>query len=306
MIENTKKKFIYIVIPVFNRLQYTIGCIKSLEKQSFREFKILVIDDGSTDGTSDYIKENFPEVVLVEGDGNLWWTGATNKGVRKVLEMADSESGYVLTLNNDLVVESDYLIELVKLSSENGIVGSVSVDFSDESEIAFAGLLWNSSMAKYRAVANLWVTYEDLLERVTKKYIESDLLTGRGTLIPLSAFENVGLFDECNFPHYAADLDFSWRCKKKGYKIIVAKNAVVKSHVEATGIARNRRNLTFRVFLHSLTSIKSPNNLQCRWRWAKKHTRIPILYFLIDTARICGSFLRIRVSYIFRIFSAHR
>ena len=62
---------IYIVIPVFNRKQFTKDCLDSLRKQTDKRFKVVVVDDGSTDGTSDMLKEEYPEVHILYGDGNL-------------------------------------------------------------------------------------------------------------------------------------------------------------------------------------------------------------------------------------------
>ena len=71
---------IYIVIPVFNRLKFTKDCLDSLRKQSYGEFKVIVVDDGSTDGTYQHLKENYPEVIVLQGDGNLWWAGIHSPG----------------------------------------------------------------------------------------------------------------------------------------------------------------------------------------------------------------------------------
>ena|SRR5438105_5524438 len=96
---------IYAIIPVHNRIKFTINCLTRLREQTVRSFKIIVIDDGSKDNTTHYLQENFPEVILLKGDGNLWWTGAINLGV----EVALSEGAdYILTLNNDTLPAFDY------------------------------------------------------------------------------------------------------------------------------------------------------------------------------------------------------
>lgn len=68
---------IHIIIPVHNRLNFTIDCLNSLKKQDiYNQFNLIVVDDGSTDGTSEYLKKNFPEVKILNGDGSLYWGGA--------------------------------------------------------------------------------------------------------------------------------------------------------------------------------------------------------------------------------------
>ena len=285
---------IYIVIPVFNRLEFTRDCLNSLRKQTYGEFKVIVVDDGSTDGTYQHLKDNYPEVIILQGDGNLWWTGATNMGVRKALELSASNEDYILTLNNDLVVIPEYLQELMSVAKQEKpcVVGSVSVNIKDINKVEFAGLKWNKITAKYSRPKEFETSYNELSAQ--HLFIETDLLPGRGTLIPIILFKQIGLFDQQNFPHYAADDDFSLRSIKSGYNLLVATKAVVKSHVDESGlevINRNRKGRkTFAHLRESFSSIRSGTNLHIRYNWAKKHTPVPPLYFMFDFMRIVYSF----------------
>ncbi len=285
---------IYIVIPVFNRLKFTRECLDSLRKQSYRNFKTIVVDDGSTDGTYEYIQENYPEVILEKGDGNLWWAGATNVGVKTALEMSKSDDDFILTLNNDLTVIPEYLQELVNTAVQENpcVVGSVSVNIRNVNKVEFAGLKWNKITAKYSRPKEFIPNYNELVSKYL--LIETDLLPGRGTLIPISLFRQIGLYDEHNFPHYAADDDFSLRSRLFGYKLVVATKAVVRSHVDESGLeVINRQRKGRKTLGHlreSLSSIKSGTNLHIRYNWAKKHTPVPPLYFMFDFMRIVYSF----------------
>ena len=77
---------IYIVIPVYNRKEFTHQCLLSIIKQTNKNFKIIIVDDRSTDGTREMINSEFPEIILLKGDGNLWWTRAINLGVKYALK----------------------------------------------------------------------------------------------------------------------------------------------------------------------------------------------------------------------------
>ena len=82
---------IAILIPVFNNLEYTKKCLQNLEEKLgenniAKHFPIIVIDDGSSDETADWIKKNYPEVELLFGNGNLWWSGGINKGAKHAIE----------------------------------------------------------------------------------------------------------------------------------------------------------------------------------------------------------------------------
>ena len=82
------KVSVFVVIPVHNRLEFTRACLASLREQSYRDFTIVVVDDGSTDGTYATLAEEFPEVTLLWGDGDLWWTGAMNRALEWALPQA--------------------------------------------------------------------------------------------------------------------------------------------------------------------------------------------------------------------------
>ena len=66
---------IFVVIPVFNRIDYTKSCLQYLEQQTFPDIQPIVVDDGSTDRTSEIIRAEFPSVKLVQGSGDWYWTG---------------------------------------------------------------------------------------------------------------------------------------------------------------------------------------------------------------------------------------
>ena len=101
---------IYIIIPVHNRKEYTKNCLLSLRKQTEKNFKTVIIDDGSTDGTAEMLAKEFPEVHVIKGDGNLWWAAATNLGVKYALK---NDADFILTLNNDTIASENYLEKMV-------------------------------------------------------------------------------------------------------------------------------------------------------------------------------------------------
>ena len=283
---------IFIIIPVFNRWYFTEKCLISLLKQNYLNYKIIVVDHGSTDDTFQRLKYQFPDIIVLSGDDSMWWTRAMNLGVNFVLNYSKSEDDFILTLNNDLEVNPNYLSELLKVYNENkpAIVGSTSLDFNDVEKICFIGITWNKYIAKHKVLKITNSKYSVVKELYS--YTESDLLQGRGTLMPINIFEKIGLFDEINFPHYAADEDFSLRCKAIGFKLLVSVNATVKSHVSATGLNFKNKSQNIFSFFKSLFLINTPNNLKVRYKWAKKHTPYPIFYCMFDFSRIFFSYIK--------------
>lgn len=286
-------KNIFIIIPVHNRKHLTRECLLSLRKQTLQNFKIIVIDDGSEDGTEEMIKEEFSEVVLLKGDGNLWWTGATNMGIEYVLPQGCKDD-YILTLNDDTVVRSDYLQILIDSAfmNPNSLIGSISVSDVDELTVLDAGIHINWLTAKYTNLAD-GRSYKDILQE-DSLIQKVDVLSGRGTLIPIEVFKNVGLYDSMNLPHYGADYEFSRRANMRGYDLLINYKAIVVSHVKMTGLNNRTTALGWRDLIRSFFSTRSPNNFIRRWRFARlccPDWRFTVFY-LCDVGRvIIGSLL---------------
>ena len=73
---------LFLIIPVFNRKDTLINCLTLLRNQTFTDFTTIVVDDGSSDGTSGVLKSDFPEVKIVAGDGSWWWSKSINEGIK--------------------------------------------------------------------------------------------------------------------------------------------------------------------------------------------------------------------------------
>lgn len=299
---------INVVIPVFNRKKLTRQCLACLTRQTYRNFRVIVVDDGSTDGTADMIRREFPEVIVLTGDGNLWWTEGTNWGIRYAQQHPSAgqnavpsavvpEEDFVLTLNDDTEVGDDYLQTLIDAYQQHKpcLVGSPSVDIANPNKLEFAGTYANLYFANGRGLAADYnFDYQELKRR--RPFVESDSLPGRGTLIPMRVFGEIGLFDAKRFKHYMADIEFSVRARKAGYRLIVNTRSVVHEYVTATGLFL-RQKQTWRDFVDSFTSVKSPTNLTVRYNFAIAHSKTKHLYFLIDVSRICVGFLLRKVRF---------
>ena len=235
---------IWICIPVFNRSQYTLKCLETLKAQTFQDFTVVICDHGSTDGSSALISEQFPDTVILTADSSLWWTGAINVCIRYVLKNAEATDA-LLTLNNDTELQTDYLQQLLNNSEkyQDAIITSVIHDINTGKlfEIGFRQN-WLLGTSKPVDFANNHVPNDNNTVEVTHA-------SGRGTLFPLSVFDNIGLFDEDHLPHYAADYDFTFKAAKAGFKINVCQHCRVYSHIEATGQANVLPNISARSFM---------------------------------------------------------
>ena len=112
-------KTVTVVIPNYNGKKYLDECFKSLKKQTYRDFHVIMVDNGSTDGSAEYIREKYPEVEVIALDENTGFANAVNVGIKA----ADSE--YVFLLNDDTVCDEKVLETLVKTMSRGKKLFSV-------------------------------------------------------------------------------------------------------------------------------------------------------------------------------------
>ena len=187
---------IYIVVPVFNRKALTERFLDCLREQRFRNFHTIVVDDGSTDGTAELITDRFKEVQLLRGDGSLWWTGATNVGIRHALQSALADDA-VLVINDDVEVDADYLQTLHRSwsTTPKALIGSLVVDITAPEVIVDGGRLMNRWTAKF----DILNVRRRRSEFPSGHCVDVSLLTGWGTLIPVQVFREIGLFDDKHF-----------------------------------------------------------------------------------------------------------
>jgi len=252
---------IYIVIPVHNRIEKTIKCLNSIYMQNENDIQIVVVDDGSTDGTKVSIQNKYPEITVLNGTGSLFWTGAVVLGIEYVLKICNKED-YVLLMNNDVQVKNDTISKLVSFSNSHNrkvIVNALSVDSNDHDTIIKSGtkiLSWALNRTKH--------VYHGVSLKSLSSYdaVEVDLLTGRCLLHPVEVFDKVGNYNSDLLPHYGGDDEFTVRAKLSGYNLYILPSAIV--YLDQEGIFHARKNI-----FHALFGVKSSINIVNKWKFAR-------------------------------------
>ena len=188
--KNKLKPIVYIICGVFINLKYTKKFLNCIEKQSYPNINTLIIDDGSTDGTYEYIKKNYSDVAVLKGDGNLWWTGAIYWGVEEVLKIAN-QNDFILTINNDCVFSDNYIENLLKtsLSNKRAVVGSLGIDSNSKKLIYDAGIQIDWPQGEFMQLGPKLV--KDLPGNI-KIQEAIDTLSTKGTLFPVEVFKKIG------------------------------------------------------------------------------------------------------------------
>lgn len=215
---------IHVVVPVFNRLALTQALIACLRRQALNHtLRILIVNDGSTDGSADWLASQSDIDVLL-GDGSLFWGGAVDLAVRHLQAKAAPED-WVLLMNNDTIVADDFVQRLLDaaLTHAPAAVGSVVRDEADHARLLSIG-----------ANVDAWrLLTRDILDtdqtKATTSVVEVDALSGRGVLFPMVGLIAAGGMRPRVLPHYLADYEVSVRLRKAGWRLLVLPTAAVYS-----------------------------------------------------------------------------
>jgi GT2 family glycosyltransferase len=231
-----------------------LKCIESIKKQSYSNYRIIICDDGSTDGTYDVIIDQFPGIFLLKGTGNMWWAGATNMCIEKALTLGHNED-YVFTLNNDTELLEDSLIKAIELAGSfpQAIIGSVNVFQNDPSKIEPSAFKRSNKLFFKMLPVRIHNLGDYIPQNI--EFIEVDAFAGKGVLIPLETFRKVGLYNSTLLPHYHADTEFTLRARALGYRLFYCYKSKVLSHHYLTGTGTMNKN--FNEFIRSFSNIKS-------------------------------------------------
>lgn len=222
-----------IIIPNYNGLSFMEPCFESLKEQTVRNFKVLVVDNGSTDGSVEWLKEHrIPSIFLKENTG---FSGAVNTGIRA------ADTPYVLLLNNDTRVEPGFVAAMERAMDQSPKIFSVSSrmiqmyhpELLDDAGDMYSILGW----AYQRGVGRSSELYQ--------KSCRVFSACAGAAIYRRAVFDEIGLFDELHFA-YLEDIDVGWRAKLYGYDNIYCPDAAVY-HV-GSGTSGSRYN-SFKVRL---------------------------------------------------------
>lgn len=286
-----------ILIPVHNGLEYTQNCISTLKEQiaPFNQkrdiqFSLIVIDDGSSDGTADWIVSHHPDITLLEGDGSLWWSGGVTKGARHALETLNYN--WVLLWNNDVVPNENYFLQLSSLiqdSKGDEIIGSKVCDLSNPNKIWSMGGFYNPKTGK-----KYMLGLDKAVTNKSDEVLECDWLTGMGTLVHQKVFHQIGYWNTKDFPQYFGDTDFTYRAKKHGFRLIVDPKLILYNDTENTGFIHQG---SLKKLIQSLVSIRSKYNLRKELRFYQLYAESPLAYMhiLSKYTRYIGGFFKWKI-----------
>ena len=215
------------VVLSWNGREDTLACLRSLAEVTYPELDVIVVDNGSRDGSPDAVAAAFPDVQLIRLDRNTGFSGGVDTGIRAGIERGAEA---VLLLNNDIVVEPGFLEPLVEALRPGVAAVCSQILFADAPDrIWYAG----ASFRPRRGHHGRNIGYGEPPLPADRHPYEVDCACGGAMLIARSALEQVGLFDERLFA-YREDLDWSLRARAEGLRILLVPASVVRHAVSSS------------------------------------------------------------------------
>lgn len=212
-----------VVVPNWNGKHHLNACLGALAHQ---DATIVVVDNGSHDGSADFVRANFPEVVLLTHPKNIGFTGAVNDGIRWAI---DNNYPYVALLNNDAVADKHWVKNLVGFISKNPKVGIATSKI-----ISFDGKLMDSTGEFYSVWGLSFSRGRD--EPASNRYDRMSRIfgaSGGASIYRTTMLNQIGLFDNDFFAYYE-DVDISFRARLAGWEVNYVPSAIVRHHIGAT------------------------------------------------------------------------
>ncbi|MCR4435363.1 MAG: glycosyltransferase family 2 protein [Clostridiales bacterium] len=209
---------VYIIILNFNNWADTIECIESIENNTYKNYKIVIIDNHSENDSERILREKFPYHIFIQTRKNNGFSAGNNIGIKYALnEGAD----YICLLNNDTIVDKDFLVHLVSAALEDKSIGIIGgkIYYYHSNILWYAGGVLNW----YRGGVHKNINRLDNTKYNQRRTV--NFITGCMMLISKDVFKDIGLFDEEYFL-YNEDTDFCKRTLKK-YKLLYEPKSVI-------------------------------------------------------------------------------
>ena len=215
------RKKVEIVTPVHNRRDETLQCLRSIARadKTGLDVHIIVVDDGSTDETSRAIAESFPDVEIVAGDGNLWYTAGTNRGIGAALLR---NPDYILAINNDSIFDEKCIRAMVECAEKHtsSVVGALLLNWETPHRIFQVSPRWELFKGGYRH----W--HKQTVWTIPQRPWEVELIVGNCVLYPTQAIREVGLMDQKRLAQFG-DAEYTPRMRRRGWRLLIEPKARV-------------------------------------------------------------------------------
>lgn len=236
---------IHILLPAHNRSEVTRRLVECLKAQTFSTYHLILIDDGSTDGTSEIVRSLIPDVTILRGKGDWWWAGSLQQGIDWLVQNGASDRDIVMFANDDITFDADFLSKAAEI-------------LKDTKETLLLPFLRDEKSGQPMETG-----IEADLRKMTFNHAISperiNCLSTRGIFMRLEDILKIGRFHTVLLPHYLSDYEYTIRAYRKGLTLCTNSELVIDLDYSQTGY-RTFNNEGFIDFLRKHFSKRSAMN----------------------------------------------
>ncbi len=255
------KEKIYILLPVHNRISITRNFVRYLCAQTYKNFHLVLIDDGSTDGTEEMVQKEVESCTVIKGKGDWWWAGSLQQGYHWLKSRNLPLTDLVLIINDDTEIEPDFLEKAVTILKhrKKTLLLAQSYNLKD-------GKLTDVGVhANWKRITFNQATAPEQI----------NCLSTRGLFLRIEDFFEVGDFYPKLLPHYLSDYEFTIRAHRRGMRLMTDPSLKIWVNEDTTGYVEFEQD-SFIENMKQNFSNKSMMNpiawtvfigLACPWPW---------------------------------------
>ena len=254
--------WLYIVIVNWNLREDTLACVNSLIEAGAKPDHIVVVDNASTDGSVEALKQTFnSELTIIESNQNLGFAAGSNLGAKFAI---DQGAVWVLFLNNDTVVASNLLVELEAITQNytNFSIIAPIIYYYDQPDI-----IWHLGD---RLVPGTFTTINRFRGKKDPgnlpNVVPVDFVTGCGMMVRKDVFDRIGFFDS-SFFMYAEEIDYCWRARQAGFRLACATQAKIWHRISTSASKDQNKSRYLRI----------RNQIYFYRRYASAH-QVPLMF----------------------------
>lgn len=235
---------IYITILNYKNYVDTIECVHTVESINYQNYRIVIVDNNSGNGSEEILRKNFPHHIFIQTRSNRGYAAGNNAGIKIALKAG---ADYVLILNNDTKVKQDFLDKLVAYAESNlnvGVLGPKIIDESGNLDITcarrrptFADYFWRIGPGKRLIPNNRWIRAHYYIDEYDFNGVkEVDIISGSCMLIRCELLQKIGLLDEKTFL-FLEEFILHEKVRKTKYSTVIVPDSVIvhKRHASITG-----------------------------------------------------------------------